>query len=93
MAKSVSSHDPVVTANAAGGTAAIVYVVCALLFAAMPDFVTQISNAWFHSISISQIDGRTVTIGSFLLGFISATVTAWIVGYLFATLYTGFSKR
>lgn len=86
-------HYPLATAHAAAATTAVIYVVCAAFFVLAPDLSMEIAKTWFHGIDISLIDTRTVSIGSFVLGLVSATVSAWGVGWLFATLYNSFAKK
>lgn len=93
MAKLSSTHEPVATANALATTIAIGYVVCAIFVVVAPDLSREITKALFHGVEITQFDGRTASMGSFVLGFISATVGSWLMGYLFAVMYTFFSKK
>lgn len=86
-------HDPKTTANAAGVTVAGIYVVCATAFVLFPDLTMSIARSWFHGIDIGGLGAAQVTINSFILGIISATALAWLVGYAFATLYNYFLKK
>ena len=86
-------HNPSTTANAAAATIAVIYVVCALFFVIAPDLSMAITKTWFHGIDISLIDARTATVGSFTLGLVSGTISAWLVGYLFAVLYNIFVDK
>jgi len=85
--------DSLTTANAVSATTAIVYVACALFFILAPGLSMAITKTWFHGIDISLINGRTNTIDSFILGLVSATISSWIVGYVFALFYTSFAKK
>src|SRR3989344_71706 len=86
-------HNLIGTANAAAATTAIVYVVCRLLVGLFPDFLMNVARSWFHGIDISKISAWNLSTESFILGIVSATITAWLVGYLFAKLYNYFSKQ
>lgn len=84
-------HNPMVTANAAGATTAIVYIVCRILVAMSPNFMSGVARSWFHTIEL-----RTRTPGGmdvFIPGLVSSTVFAWLVGYLFAYFYNMFAKK
>lgn len=85
--------DPIATAHAAAATTAVIYVACALFFVIAPDLSMAVTKTWFHGIDISLIDARTATVGSFILGLVSATVGAWLVGYIFALFYNKFAKK
>ncbi|MBI4062609.1 hypothetical protein HY410_01665 [Candidatus Gottesmanbacteria bacterium] len=86
-------HPPVPTANAAAVTAAIIYVVCRTAFVVAPDLSMNIARSWFHGIDISRISALNLSTESFILGIISATIGAWLAGYLFATVYNSFVKK
>lgn len=85
-------QQPYVLANALAGTTAIVFVVCRVLVALFPDAFFAIAQSWFHGIELSQLGSGNLTMPSFILGLISATVTAWLIGYLFARIYKLFLK-
>lgn len=86
-------HNPMVTANAAAATTAVVYVVCRFLVGLFPELSMNIAKSWFHRIDISKISAWNLSAESFVLGIVSATVSAWLVGYLFARLYNYFLKQ
>lgn len=86
-------HDPNTTANATAVTTAIVYIVCRTAFVIAPELFMGISRSWFHGIDISLIAAKNIPPGSFVMGLISATIGAWLVGYLFASLYNSFLKK
>ena len=85
-------HEPTATANAAGTTTAIVYVICRILVSLFPDLMFTIAQSWFHTTALSKLGSWNLTIGSFISGFVSATLTAWVIGYVFATVYNFFLK-
>lgn len=85
--------NPSASANAAAVTTAVIYVVCALFFMIAPGLSMAITKTWFHGIDISLIDARTITFGSFILGLVSATAGAWLVGYLFTVIYNKFIEK
>lgn len=85
-------HNPTVMANAAGATTAIVYIICRLLVGLFPGSMINIANSWFHSYEITTGARWNLTTGSFFLGIVTATITAWLIGFLFAKLYNYFLK-
>ena len=95
MAKNNLSHDPIVIANAAAATVAVVFVVCRLAFLLAPELSLAISKTWFHGIDISKIAATSAAAdpGSFILGLVTSIAAAWAVGYLFANLYNYFVKK
>lgn len=75
------------TANALAIVTAVVYIVCRLAFFAAPDLSLLVAQSWFHGISIGTLGVPEVTTESFILGFVTATGAAWLVGYYFAWTY------
>ncbi len=86
-------HNPLTTANAIAATTAIVYVVCRVLVGLFPEISMNVAKSWFHGIDISKISAWNLSTESFILGIVSATIFAWLVGYLFAVLYNYFLKQ
>lgn len=86
-------HDPLACANAAAATTAIVFVVCRVLVGLFPDAFFAIAQSWFHGIALTKLDSWNLTASSFVLGVVSAAVTAWLIGYLFAVKYNWFLKK
>ncbi len=90
MAKSNSSHEPIVIANAAAATTAVVFVVCRLAFVLAPELSLAISKTWFHGIDISLIAARRVGDG-FILGLVSTAIAGWLIGWVFAKFQNYFA--
>lgn len=78
--------------NALAVTTAIVFVVCRLLVGLFPDISFSVAESWFHGIELGKAGAWNLTISSFILGLISSTITAWIVGYIFIKSYRLFVK-
>lgn len=81
------------TANAAGVVTAVVFVVCRSAFLYAPELSMNIARSWFHGIDINKIVATTIPADNFILGLVSATVSAWLVGWLFASTYNYFLKK
>lgn len=86
-------HEPIVTANATAVTVAIVYIVCRIAVALFPDLVMTVAQSWFHGLEISKVSGWNLSLGSFILGLITSTAGAWLLGYIFAATYNYFLKQ
>jgi len=93
MAKNESSHEPVPTANATAATVAVIYVVCATSIALAPDLAMQVARSWFHGIRLEEISGWNLSAESLVLGFVTATAGAWLLGFVFATCYNYFARK
>jgi len=83
-------HHPVSTAHAAGATTAVVFVACRFLVGLFPDWMFAIGQSWFHGIALQKLGTADLVTGNFFSGLVSATVSAWLVGYLFAYFYNFF---
>ena len=78
--------------NALAVTIAIVFVLCRVLVGFFPDISFGIAQSWFHGIELGKAGAWNLTMSSFVLGLISSTITAWIVGYIFIKVYRLFAK-
>lgn len=78
--------------NALAATTAIIFVACRILVGLFPDAFFAVAQSWFHGIQLSRLDSWNLTVSSFILGLISSTITAWVVGFLFVKVYKLFIK-
>ena len=85
--------DPIAAAHAAALTVAVLYAVCRLLVGFFPDFMMATAQSWFHMIGLSNVTSWNLSLGSFILGLVTSTASAWTVGYLFAVSYNYFLKK
>ena len=86
-------HEPIATANAVAVTTAIVYVACRLLVGLFPALMFSVGQSWLHGIELTRLGTWNLTMGNFIFGVVSATVFAWLVGYIFANVYNYFLKK
>ncbi len=84
--------NPNATANALAVTTVVVFAVCRFAFVVAPDFSLAVGRSWFHGIDIGKISSLNLSTESFVLGIVSATISAWLIGYLFAIMYNMFLK-
>ena len=85
-------HEPNTTANAATITVAVIFVACRVAVALFPDLAMTIAQSWFHGLQLSKVSGWDLSLGSFILGLVTSSGGAWLVGYLFANIYNYFLK-
>ena len=78
--------------NSLAVATAIIYVLCRVLVGLFPDISFAIAQSWFHGIELSKLGVWNLTFVSFILGIISSTITAWVVGYIFVKVYKLFTK-
>ncbi|KKR72294.1 MAG: hypothetical protein UU81_C0044G0013 [Microgenomates group bacterium GW2011_GWC1_41_8] len=86
-------HEPNATANAAAVTVAVLYVVCRIAIALFPDLAMSVAQSWFHGLELSKVSSWNLSMGPFILGLVTSVISAWLVGYVFATAYNYFVKR
>ena len=86
-------HEPNATANAAAVTVAGLYVVCRIAVALFPDLAMSVAQSQFHGIELSKVSGWNLSVGSFILGLVTSTASAWLIGYVFANAYNYFVKK
>lgn len=85
--------DPIATGHAAAATTAVVYLVCRVLVGLFPDWMFSVGQSWFHGIELQKLGSWNLTLGNFIFGFLSASVSAWLVGFLFAQFYNLFLSK
>lgn len=91
--ETVMKHNPMATANAAVVTALVLYVVCAIAIGLSPEFSMMVAQSWFHGLVLSKIAGLTMTPTSLVIGAVSISIYAWVLGFVFANTYNYFSKK
>lgn len=81
-------------ANAVTLVMLILYVACAAISFAAPDFILGMGQTWVHTINMDLIKStRQMTFGSFVWGAASLGVLTWLVTYGTAVSYNYFVKR
>ena len=66
-------------------TAVIVSTACAVAVYLNPEGVIAFVNSWTHGIDLAEVrSDKPLTIGGFLLGLFNISLTAFVVGALFA---------
>ena len=93
MAKSFGLKDPMAAANAAGVTTAVVFVACRGLVGVFPDLMFTIAQSWLHGVALTRLNTWAIAPSTFVLGLVSSTISAWLVGYLFALVYNKFVEK
>ena len=78
-------------ANALAITMVVVYVICALAVAVLPNLFRAVAISWFHGIDFEAIWTGEPR-GNFFLGLISTVVFSWFIGYFLAWVYNRFTK-
>ncbi len=83
--------NEVALANASAVVTGVIYVICALFVALLPDFSKTVSQSWFHGINLESVWTGSPR-GDFLLGLVSAVAAVWAGGWLFAKVYNKLAK-
>lgn len=81
-----------IVANALAGTTAIVFVVCRILVGFFPDASFAVVQSWFHGIELSKLSTWNLTTSVFVLGLVSSTITAWVIGYIYTKVHNALAK-
>ncbi|MBI2086119.1 hypothetical protein HYT74_02140 [Candidatus Daviesbacteria bacterium] len=74
--------------NALAVTTALIFVVCRILVGIFPDLSFAVAQSWFHGIEVSKQGTWDLSMPTFILGLISVTISAWIIGYIFVKIYS-----
>jgi len=77
-------------------TFSILYTLCALAVALFPDGTMDFFNNWFHGLDLRLLKppgGRSLTIGQFVYGLVSAAAVSFAGGAVLAGSYNLLSRR
>ena len=86
--------NPNVVALSLGLTTTILYIVCLVLVAITPvPIVINVVNALQHSIDISSLATKNITLVNLVIGIIGWFVIATVTGYIFAFLYNQLGEK
>ena len=80
-------------ANAFATVTALIYVICAGWVTVARDGFMVFTGNWVHGIDMKVLPYTPPTAAGLIFGFVTATVAAWVAGYLFVWLYNQFSKK
>ncbi len=84
---------PVVFANAAATIMAVWVIGCVLLSYLMPDLLFAVAQSWMHTINLETVKATfNPSLGSILLGFVSAVGLTWVTIYSTINLYNRWAK-
>lgn len=86
-------HNPFATASASALTVASFYIVCRVFVGLFPKFSYSIMQAWFHGLAPQTMGSFNLSTYSFVLGLVSATVVAWLIGWCYAHCYNMFVSK
>lgn len=80
-------------ANALGLTIAIVWAVCSVFVALLPDFSMVVTKWWMHGMDITLLGNWNLNLANFLLGGITLAISGWLFGYVLGWSLEYFSEK
>ena len=86
-------HNPFATALASALTVASFYILCRVFVGLFPTFSYSVMQAWFHGLAPQSMGRFDLTTSSFILGLVTATVVAWLIGWCYAHCYNMFAGK
>lgn len=82
-----------ILANAFALATAILWVICSLIIAVLPGLSWTVSNWWAHGLLTGVRSSWSWTLPNFLLGGVTLTASAWVMGYVFGWSWEKMSKK
>lgn len=79
-------------ANALAFVSGLVSLICALGVWLARDAFVGLFGEIFHGINLAALPVKEVTVGGVITGLIVAVISAWILGYIFASSYNKLTK-
>lgn len=83
--------NPQKFALAAAITMAILYAICAIFVALVPEIAVKFAGWMMHLTNIDKFAGVGMTLGGVLFGFLPILFYSFVGAYLFAWLYNKFT--
>jgi len=71
-------------ANSFALATTILWVFCSAIVWLLPEFSWIVTSWWMHGMDLSAMGGWHLTVSNFLLGGITAVITAWVTGCVLA---------
>ena len=87
-----TKYNVKVVANSVAATAAVFYAACIMLLWIAPNAAIVFFNALMHGVDVTGLIKADLGIAQALTSIITGTLTAWVTGWLFATVYNKFAK-
>lgn len=73
---------------AAGLTAGVVYLICAVVITLWPTQILKFFASWFHGIDLTKLAIPVqLTLGRIILGLISIVLFFYFIGFIYGLLY------
>jgi anaerobic C4-dicarboxylate transporter len=69
-------------ANALALATAILWALCSAVVWLLPEFSLQVTSWWMHGMDLSAMGNWDLTFSNFLLGGVTAVISAWIAGWV-----------
>lgn len=80
-------------ADSLAAVTAVAWIVCTLFIWLFPGFSLYITRTWLMGLQGVELTGFSLDVQTFIVGGISAVVTAWFFGYAWGWFHQKFSKR
>ena len=71
---------------------AIVSLICAILFAIIPEFISGLGNNLFHGLDLTQMTKSSISWGGVIIGVIEVFIIGFVGGWLFGVIYNAMNK-
>lgn len=74
-------------------TVGLFFIICTVSSQVAPVQYTQLFKSWYHVAVTKPPEATTFDIGKILLGFFTSTIVAWLMGWVWASLYNAFNGK
>lgn len=85
--------DKVIIANSLALTTAVLWVLCTIIVAVLPDFSLAVTEWWMHGLDVSVMGTWSLNVANFVLGGFTLVISAWVSGYVFGWVWEALSKK
>ncbi len=74
-------------------TVGLFFIGCTLFSQLAPSLYSQVFESWYHNAMTKPPETASFDIAKVLLGLVSITLVAWVMGMVWATLYNAWNSK
>ena len=74
-------------------TVGLFFIGCTIFSQIAPGLYSQVFESWYHNAMTKPAETASFDIAKVLLGFVSSTLVAWLMGLVWASIYNAWNSK
>ncbi len=74
-------------------TVGLFFIGCTIFSQVAPSLYSQVFESWYHNAMTKPLETASFDIAKVLLGFVTCTLVAWLMGLVWAALYNAWNSK